>query len=272
MTTRVARWWVAWALAAAVALGGHVAGAETGEVSGGGDEPGAPPTARPRWLLELEAGPVWQSRNDVQIPNDATGTRFALDDLAGSGPWGAGRVYLTRALGERHAVRLLVAPFSLTETGVPAGDIDFAGAAYAAGVPTEATYKFNSYRVGWSYEAHRGRAFTWRIGATAKIRDAKIELRQGAVTSRKTDVGFVPLLHLAGEWRFAPRWRAELDVDALAGGPGRAEDAALRLAYDVDRRWTLSGGYRLVEGGADVDEVYAFAWLHTLFLGTRVRF
>ena len=37
--------------------------------------------------LELEAGPVWQTRNDVQIPNTAAGTRFSLVDLAGKGPW-----------------------------------------------------------------------------------------------------------------------------------------------------------------------------------------
>jgi hypothetical protein len=51
---------------------------------------------------------------------------------------------------------------------------------------------------------------------------------------------------------------------ALAGGPGRAVDAALKLGYDIDRNWTISAGYRTLEGGADVDEVYAFAWLHYL--------
>jgi hypothetical protein len=41
-------------------------------------------------------------------------------------------------------------------------------------------------------------------------------------------------------------------------------DAALKLGYDIDRSWTVSAGYRTLEGGADVDEVYAFAWLHYL--------
>ena len=82
--------------------------------------------------------------------------------------------------------------------------------------------------------------------------------------SRKDDVGFVPLLHLAGDWYFAPDWRLRFDADALAGGPGRAIDAALKLGYDIDRNWTVSAGYRTLEGGADVEEVYAFAWLHYL--------
>lgn len=31
--------------------------------------------AEPSYSLEVEAGPVWQSRNEVQIPNDEQGTR-----------------------------------------------------------------------------------------------------------------------------------------------------------------------------------------------------
>ncbi len=29
-----------------------------------------------RFELDLELGPTWQSKNDVQIPNDKEGTRF----------------------------------------------------------------------------------------------------------------------------------------------------------------------------------------------------
>lgn len=51
-------------------------------------------------------------------------------------------------------------------------------------------------------------------------------------------------------------------MDALAGGPGRAEDVAIEAGYDVGRRWTFAGGYRTVEGGAAVDAVYTFACLY----------
>jgi hypothetical protein len=106
-----------------------------------------------------------------------------------------------------------------------------------------------------------GRTTAW-VGGTAKLRDATIALAQGATSARKDDLGFVPLLHLAGEWRFAPRWRLGLDMDGLAGGPGRAFDVAFEVGYDLSERWSVEGGYRTVEGGADVDEVYTFAWLH----------
>ena len=222
----------------------------------------APEQSPTPWIFEFEGGPVWQSYNDVEIPNDGSATRFSLQDLAGSGPWGAGRLYVTWNPSERHGFRLLLAPLTIEATGVPGEPLDFAGATYQAGEPTQARYTFNSYRLSYRYRFHQGTRMTAWIGFTGKIRDAVTSLDQGAVSSRKTNVGFVPLLHLAGDWRMAPRWTASLDIDALAGGPGRAEDAALELGYDVSERWTVQAGYRMVEGGADVEEVYAFAWLH----------
>jgi hypothetical protein len=219
-------------------------------------------TQTPRFSVELEGGPVWQTRNDVEVPNDGTASRFALDELAGNGPWPAGRLYLTWNISDRHGLRGLVAPFSLTETGTPAGPIRFAGAGYAAGEPVRATYTFNSYRLTYRYRVLGGDRSAGWIGLTAKIRDATIALEQGPTSSRKDDVGFVPLVHLAGDWYFASDWRLVFDADALAGGPGRAIDAAVTLGYDIDRNWTVAAGYRTLEGGADVDEVYAFAWLH----------
>ncbi|MGD8321961.1 MAG: hypothetical protein PVJ02_16045 [Gemmatimonadota bacterium] len=221
-----------------------------------------PPPPTSRWVVEVEGGPAWQSYNDVEIPNDGTATRFSLYDLAGAGPWPAGRVYLTWNLNARHGLRLLLAPFSLTETGSVSGIVDFAGATYTPDQPVTGTYTFNSYRLTYRYRFHQGAKTTAWIGFTAKVRDAVIRLEQGGTMSEKTDLGFVPLLHLAGDWRLSPRWRLGLDVDALAGGPGRAEDVSLKLGRDLNRHWSLHAGYRMVEGGADVSEVYTFAWLH----------
>jgi hypothetical protein len=219
-----------------------------------------PPT--PRVVLELEGGAVWQGYNDVEIPNDGTATRFSLSELAGSGPWPAGRAYLTWNLGERHALRALLAPLTLTGTGVPDAPIVLEGRPFVAGVPVEATYTFNSYRLTYRYRVRATtRTAAW-IGFTGKVRDATVQLTQGATTARKDDVGFVPLLHLAGEWRAAPRGRLSLDADGLAGGPGRAIDAALKAGYDVRPNVTLQAGYRGLEGGADVEATYNFAWLH----------
>jgi hypothetical protein len=104
------------------------------------------------------------------------------------------------------------------------------------------------------------------------IRDANIELQQGAKRANDDDVGFVPLIHLYGEYRFAPRWLFTLDFDGLASSQGRALDLALKLSYDVTDQWRLGGGYRTLEGGADNDDVYTFAWLHYGFVSLGYRF
>lgn len=218
----------------------------------------------------LEAGPVWQSYNDVEIPNDGSATRFSLHDVLGAGPWPSARLYVTWNISERHALRVLAAPLSIRDRGTLSGPVSFAGETYTPGA-VEATYTFNSYRLTYRYRLHAGERTTAWVGLTAKLRDAVIRLERNGTASEKTDLGFVPLLHLAGNWRFAPRWRLALDVDALAGGPGRAEDAALKLGYDLSQRLTLEAGYRTVEGGADVDEVYTFAWLHYAVLAARWR-
>lgn len=221
--------------------------------------------------FEIEAGPVWQTRNDVQVPNNPSATRFSLRDLTGSGPWSAARIYVSWQLNERHELRALYAPLTIVETGPLRAPVGFAGASYPAGAPTEGTYTFDSYRVTYRYRFQSGTTWNWWVGFTAKIRNAKIELHQGITSSRKTDLGFVPLLHLAADRRLSPNWRLRLDADALAGGPGRAEDISLKAAYDIGP-WTLSAGYRTVEGGADVDEVYAFAWLHYAVVSVALRF
>jgi hypothetical protein len=203
------------------------------------------------FVVELEAGPVWQSRNDVQIPNEASGT------------WNINR---------RHGLRALLAPLSYGETGSFVEPVDFAGATYEPGAPVEGTYKFNSWRLSYRYRFMDRESVKLTIGLTVKIRDAKIELRQGGTSSKDTDVGFVPLLHLAADWQFARQWHLHFDFDGLAGGPGRAFDAALKLGYDFNEHVAITGGYRTLEGGADVESVYNFAWFHYAVVSVVFRF
>ncbi len=225
-----------------------------------------------RFVVEVEAASLWQSRNDVQIPNSDAGTRFSLADVAGTGPVPAARVYVTWNIDERHSLHGLLAPLAYTETGSFAGPVDFAGASFVSGDPVDATYKFNSWRLGYRFRYLDRERLQLSVGFTAKIRDAKIELEQGSRTSRKTDIGFVPLVRLGVNWRFTGKWHLLSDVEGLAGGPGRAFDIALKLAYTVNARWSVSAGYRTIEGGADVESVYNFAWLHYAVVSGIFRF
>lgn len=224
-----------------------------------------------RWCLAWEVGPVWQTVNDLQIPNTAEGTRFSLVDAVGKGSWFAQRVTLEYHLTDRSSLRALVAPLSIEAGGNLAASTAFNGAEFAPG-PASATYKFNSYRLSYRYLWKNTGSWRWHIGFTAKIRDAKVALRQGDLASVKTNVGFVPLLHLAARRTLGERWHLDLNLDALAGGPGRAEDLAIKIGYRPEPAWTVSLGYRMIEGGADVEEVYSFAWLHYATGSVAVEF
>lgn len=227
---------------------------------------------QPSFEIEIEGGAVWQSRNDVQVPNDLLGTRFSLVKTIGNGPWPAARMTLTWNVAEHHGVRVLLAPLSVSGSGTLTAPVDFAGESFAAGADVSGTYQFNSYRLTYRYLFSQRERLDLRIGFTVKVRDAKIELQEATLTARDTDVGFVPLLHLAADWKLAARAHLSFDLDGLAGGPGRAFDGALKAGYDVAPRWRVSGGYRTVEGGADVPAVFAFAWLHYGVVGVRYAF
>lgn len=219
-------------------------------------------TAIGRVGFEIEGGPVWQGSNDVEIPNDGTATRFSLSDLAGSGPYASYRFYLSYAPGERHRLRLLLAPFSIEESGISPLPIRFENREFAGGEPLRAKYRFSSYRLTYSYRLHAGERWLFDLGFTAKIRDAEVALSQNGRSASNSNVGFVPLIHVRTQVPVSTPFSIVLDADFLAAPQGRAEDISLKLRYSLSDLWYAAAGYRMLEGGADVDDVYTFAWLH----------
>ena len=91
------------------------------------------------------------------------------------------------------------------------------------------------------------------------MRDAEIRLSEGDTESFDDDVGLVPLLYLAGRYRLAERWSVRADLDGLAGGPGRAIDLGVGVDFSISERWQIGAEARVLDGGADTDEVYNFA-------------
>jgi hypothetical protein len=223
-----------------------------------------------RFAVAVELAAIGQQRNDVRIPPQS-GTAFSLVDLAGSAAAPAIRVELTTALTERQDLRLVYAPLRLTGQGTPAQPIAFAGAAFMP-LRTDAEYKFSSYRATWRYRVYQGPRWSWRVGFTGFVRDARIALSQPGSSAEDTDVGFVPLGHVAANARIAERWRLDLVADAAAAPQGRAVDFAATVGYRPRPQWTVFAGYRTIEGGADVEAVYTFAWLNAIVGGLAVGF
>jgi hypothetical protein len=184
-----------------------------------------------RFSLEFETGAVWQSRNEIQIPDNAGGTRFALTDLQGHGPEAQRRVEATWNIAHRHSVRFVYAPLEFSGAGTLASPVRFAGGTFTPGSRIDSEYKFNSYRLTYRYLLHESDRWRFRIGATAFIRDAKVELRQQGTVASDSNVGFVPLLSANLEYGITPRWTLLLDVDGLVSTEGRAIDAAAKIRY-----------------------------------------
>lgn len=226
----------------------------------------------PRNLLEIEGISATQIRNSAAVPNDAPGSRFSIRGLAGDGPVTGVRVAYTRTLTPTQELVLLYAPLSVSGTGVLAGTTPFQGVTFAGGTATTVDYRFDSYRATWRYTLVDSPDWTFKLGATAKIRDARIALAQGGVSAEKSNTGFVPLLHAYAERRLGERWTLVGDVDALAGGPGRAIDAGLRVRWLLTPSWSVQGGWRILDGGVDTREQFNFARFTSWTLGVAVRF
>ncbi len=221
--------------------------------------------------LRAESGAVWFSRNDVRIPGDG-GTTFDLLDLTGRGPDPYLRLYATYDFSSRHSLRATFAPLNVAGTGTLGDDVVFKDDVFAAGVPTRGTYRFNTYRLTYRRTFHGHGRWCWGLGAAVLIRDADITLEQEGRKQSRDDLGVVPLLHAYAAYRLSDRASVHLDVEGAWSPMGRAFDAALKAEYAFDSGWYAAAGYRTLEGGADNDSVYTFAWLHYALVEVGCRF
>ncbi len=221
--------------------------------------------------VNLEAT-AWNTRlNEVRKPA-VGGTTFSFPALLGIGPTWAYRLDARWQLNPRHGLRVLLAPFEVSGTGSFPSPVTFQGRLFRPGEPTRGLYRFNSWRATWRYTLREDEGWTVCLGATAKIRDAKVQLEQNGEVTSTSNLGFVPLIHLSAERRFSPGWSAVFETDALGAKQGRAIDAALLVRWQATRRFHADLGYRLLEGGADNDEIYTWARLDGWRLGVGMQF
>jgi len=221
--------------------------------------------------VELEAGAVTFSRNDTRIPGN-TGTRFNMLDLTGTGMSPYFRLYATYDFNERHALRLTFAPLTVSGTGVFEEEVSFDGVAFAADTDTKGSYTFNTYRLTYRWLWHTSERWRSGVGMAVLIRDAQISLEQGGQRASTYDLGLVPLLHFYAAYLLNDNTSAILDMEGAWAPQGRAVDMALKVQRDFESGWHLSTGYRTLEGGADNDSTYTFAWLHYAFLQAGYTF
>ena len=214
----------------------------------------------------LEGAQAWQSRNEQRIPGEGNATTFNLKDFS-KGPFSLYRVYIGHRWDNTHELRLLYAPLEVELHGKFEKTVRFMGEDFAPDVETTAFYKFNSYRLTYSYHLEKVADWDLAIGFTGKIRDAEVRLTQQGQRKSKTNVGFVPLLNLQATRNISENWLFRADFDGLAAPQGRALDVGIFLERVIATGVSSFAGYRTVEGGADNKEVYNFAWFHSAVIG-----
>jgi hypothetical protein len=222
-------------------------------------------------LLDLETGLVFTGYNNVRIPGNA-GTSFSLKDDLSPKPAFFYRARLNYIIKSRHTISLLYAPLQTKSEGSATKDILFEDVVFPSNTKLVGTYIFNSYRLTYRYAIVQNAKIECGLGLTAKIRDAKIVLSSSNKVSEKTNIGFLPIINFRLMWHINNKFGILLDGDALAAPQGRAEDVQLAATYQLLNNLNIRAGYRILEGGADNDEVYNFALLHYASIGASYTF
>ena len=228
-------------------------------------------SAKTQGLFNFETGAVFTGYNDIRIPGNQ-GTLFSFKDELTSKPAFFFRLRATYIINSRHTLSLLYAPLTTKAEGSVPRDVLFEGVNFPANTELEGTYKFNSYRLTYRYRIVNKPKFEFGLGFTAKIRDAKIALRSSSLESEKPNVGFVPIINFRLFWNIDEHFGLLLVGDALGSPQGRAEDVLVALTYKASDRFSLRAGYRILEGGADVDEVYNFSLFNYASVGATYTF
>lgn len=221
--------------------------------------------------LDLESGAIFTGYNDIRIPGDE-GTFFSLKDDLKTDTEMFFRARLNYHFNARHHISALYAPLQIEASGKLDKNVEYQGETFPANTELTSTYKFNSYRLTYRYDFVRKENLTFGMGFTAKIRDAKISLASDELESVKENVGFVPIINFRLVWDISEPLSLIFEGDALAAPQGRAEDVALSFNYQLNQDLGIRLGYRLLEGGAENDEVYTFSLFHYAVVGLSYRY
>ena len=229
-------------------------------------------SATAQFKLDLEGGLVFGTNyNKVRIPAKG-GTLVNLADQLNISPKVFYRIRAGYTIANRHNISVLYAPLTVKYDGQFDQSVNFNNLIYSTNQPLEVFYRFNSYRLTYRYDFITNTR--WRVGAglTGKIRDADIRFVSETNDTHYDDLGFVPLVNFYASYKPSYRWSVILEGDALASKFGRAEDIFAGVSYQINPKFGFKLGYRVVEGGADVEKIYNFNWINYASTGVLLTF
>lgn len=208
--------------------------------------------------IQLEAGATQSIFNYFQLPN-VDANRVNLPNESGT----SFRATAFFNVTERGRLYFLYAPLTLKYSAMPQNNFEFNGQNFLANTPTEVTYKFNSYRIGYLWSFGLENLQFW-IGPVAKIRDADLRVAQGTTAESFDNLGFVPLIGFGAEYFLNGWWSLYFHVDGLTASQGSAYDGVVESRFQIFESVAANVGYRILGGGADNDRLQNFAQFNSV--------
>lgn len=227
--------------------------------------------------LTVESGIAFNGSNDVRYFNEEgnKGDYFSLtDDFTPQHPQLYARIEAQFRFLDKNIIELTAAPLAFDYEKNSGSSIQFGEYEYGlSGNTVIGRYEFNTYRASYRYQFIDTEKWSLSAGATVLVRDARIALSENGNEEETTDLGVVPLLSFDGRYIYSENLEFLLKGDALVGPQGRAEDVLVGFHYKL-KADELSAriGYRIIDGGADVAQVYNFALIHFASVGLQYNF
>ncbi len=228
--------------------------------------------AQSSWELRLMPQIAFGGKNVLQCPNTADGTRISLNkdfERRRDGVFSP-RVELEYTYRRNHFI-LTGAWLKDKFEGISVEDIQFNGTTFDAGLSLITTYRFNTYRFGYRYRLVDREKFDFELGATLLLRDAAITINDYNMPVKFTNVGVAPLISYLIAWNPTNRMSVLSYGDGFGVKQGRAIDVYAGVKYQITNFLSANLGYRLLDGGSDVESIYTMALYQYLSLGIGLR-
>lgn len=228
-------------------------------------------SGRAEFLTSFQGAYVYSSYNDVKLPGD-TGTKLSYTDDLDSDPVFSPRIEAGYEFEFPVYIGIMASLLRLEAKGQLDKTVYYDGLVFNAGSDVKAKFRFDSYRLTARYYFLDDENFKIGAGVTGKIRDAEITLESGNQKGGLKNRGAVPLLNFYAEWKAAEKVSLLFYGDGAWSPYGRAEDFFAGGLFSFNETAAVMAGYRMLEGGADNNEVYTFSMFHYAVLGVELRF
>ncbi|WP_266364051.1 porin family protein [Tellurirhabdus rosea] len=172
------------------------------------------------------------------------------------------RLRLSYTINDRHTLSLLAAPLIVASEGSISRPVLFNGVTFPADVPLRTEYQFNTYRLTYRYAFVRSERVRLAAGLTAFARDGDVRVESATQQQGNRGLGVLPLLNIYASWKPVNALQVIVEGDGLGSPNGRAIDLFGGVAVQVTDWLAIKGGYRVVEGKADNEEVFTRAWFN----------